>query len=139
MSSMKRVQLVLLVVVAAALLAATPALAARKKASGTARLTPPATSDEPEASGQAWFTGSWFEDHRMWYVYGDLTVTCTGLTPGATYRTTAGSFTASPTGEGTATIRGICPPSWISVAREEAQVDESVELIVVLEGTMSVH
>ena len=70
---------------------------------------------------------------------GDLTVTCGGLTPGATYRTSAGSFRASTTGNGTATVTGIYPPSNISVAREETQADGSVELIVVLEGTLKVH
>ena len=142
MCSTKRVQLVVLFLIAAALLAGTPARAApqRTEASGTALLKPPATSDEPKASGRATFTGLWLRDPQMgWYVFGDLTVTCGGLTPGATYRTSAGSFTASTTGTGTATVRWIYPPSIISVAREEAQADGSVEIIVVLEGTLKVH
>ena len=137
----KRVRLVVLLVVAAALLAGTPALAAPKKAGGTAPLKPPGTSDEPNASGRAKFAGLWVQDPGLgWYAVGDLTVTCGGLTPGATYRTTAGSFTASTTGEGTATIGCVIFGSlFISVAREEAQPDGSVERVVVLEGTLKVR
>ena len=142
MSTVKRVRLAVLFLIAAALLAGTASLAApqRTKASGTALLKPPATSDEPKASGRAAFTGLWARDPQMgWYVFGDLTVTCGGLTPGATYRTSAGSFRASTTGNGTATVTGIYPPSNISVAREETQADGSVGLSVVLEGTLKVR
>ena len=141
MSSTKQAQLAVLLLVAAAVLADTPALAAPKKASGTAQLTPPATSDEPNASGQAKFDGLWIRNPSFgWVATGDLTVTCRGLTPGATYRTTAGRFTASTAGTGTVTGPWGWPPSIIvTVAREVSQADESVELIVVLEGTMRVH
>jgi hypothetical protein len=145
MSSMKRIRLAVLFLITAALLAATRADAGpwipTKKASGTARLTPPATSDEPTASGQAKFTGRWVRNYfGALEVFGNLTVTCGGLTPGATYHTSAGSFTASPTGDGTATgIYGGYPSLRISVAREEVQADGSVVLIVVLEGTLKIR
>ena len=72
--------------------------------------------------------------------YGDLTVTRKGLTPYATYRTDAGSFTASATGSGTAKATGVYlqggVPVPVTVAREEPQADGSVKLTVVLEGTL---
>ena len=143
MSSTKQVQLAVLLLLAAAVLADTPARAdpTTRNASGTARLTPPATSDEPNASGQAKFNGLRIRNPSFgWVATGDLTVTCRALTPGATYRTTAGSFTASTTGTGTVTGLWGWPGSIIvTVAREEPQDDGSVELIVVLEGTMKVH
>ena len=98
MSTMKRVRLAVLFLIAAAFFVATPALAATN-----AKLTP--TGVEPSASGQARLaetTG--FPPH----FYGHLSVSCRGLTPGATYYFwAAGSlylwpFTASATGTGKA-------------------------------------
>jgi len=76
MSSMKRVRLAVVFLIVAALLAGTPALAGTHNV----KLTP--TGVEPSASGQARLA----ETTGLYpNFYGHLSVSCKGLTPGATY------------------------------------------------------
>ncbi len=150
MSPIKRAQVVVLLVVVAALLPSTaiakPWYNPTLKAS--TRLTPTETSDEPKASGQATVLAEWvyFEFGMGWYV-GDVTVTCRGLTPGASYRIIAtsdtfgeadiGGFTAGARGGGTANGDvAFWGTLGVTVAREERQPDGSVQLIPVLEGVL---
>jgi hypothetical protein len=100
---MKLFQLAVVFLVVVALLAGTPALAAL---GGTVQLTH--VGDESGATGTATLTkvnylGGWNPMGTMtWMNYkGYLTVTCTGLTPGATYSTPAGTFKADRSGKGT--------------------------------------
>ncbi len=85
MGSCKRVRLSVLCLTVAALFAATPAFADR----GTATLT--ASGDEPDASGKMTLTNGWavyWDDYWGDYFKAPVikyTLTCTGLTPGATY------------------------------------------------------
>jgi hypothetical protein len=140
MRSKKLFHVGVLFLVAAALIAATPAVASAKRTivTGATLLKPADTSDEPKASGRATFTGTWvwvsyvYPDVGVWYMFGGLT---------ATYQTSAGSFTASATGTGTATatVISIDPPQTVYVAREEPQPDGTIDLIIVLEGTLKVH
>jgi hypothetical protein len=102
---MKRARLAVLFLIVAALLAGTPALASTHNV----KLTP--TGVEPGASGQARLaeTTGFYPNF-----YGHLSVSCKGLTPGATYYFWASAphlyggwtytwpFTASPTGTGKA-------------------------------------
>ena len=112
MRSMKLFQLAVLFLIAAAVLAGTPALAATN-----AKLTP--TGVEPSASGQARLA----ETTGLYpNFYGHLSVSCRGLTPGATYYfwatvyhdpygwTWTWPFTASATGTGKA-------DAWIHFSR----------------------
>ena len=104
MSTMKRVRLAVLLLIAAAFFVATPALAATN-----AKLTP--TGVEPSASGQARLAET---TGLPSHFHGHLSVSCKGLTPGATYYFWASApllyggwtytwpFTASATGTGKA-------------------------------------
>jgi len=60
------------------------------------------TGAEPQASGQASLTDvDWVRLMKGLYVYsGKLSVTCQNLTPGATYSTPVGTFTANRKGDG---------------------------------------
>ncbi len=103
MNPMKRLGLVAVFLVGVTLLASTPAAAEGKVKGedwGTVELEN--VGDEPQASGQASLNNvelvlAWVGLH----VYkGELTVTCQGLTPRATYWTPAGTFKADRTGAG---------------------------------------
>ncbi len=107
MRSMKLFQLAVLFVVGVALFTGTPAPAQVPADWGTIELTP--TGAEPSARGQATLTGVrlvdyWVSPGGFYSVesyQGELTVTCQGLTPGATYSTPAGKFKADRQGDGT--------------------------------------
>ncbi len=111
MSSMMRVQVIVLLVIAAALLAG-----ARADAASWTPLTP--TGAEPGASGD------YCVQHMVWAganYYGDVAVRCAGLTPGATYDAVVwdldpwagfipvggGSFTVTKRGTGQVTVAGV--------------------------------
>jgi hypothetical protein len=116
MCSTKRVQLVVLFLIAAAFLAVTsaPAVAAPNSNGKLSRVP---GSDERHASGQAVLgvltfdrvTGPWGDDQLVWYT-ANLSLSCRGLTPGATYivvsdwvdKSVWWSFTASARGSGNA-------------------------------------
>jgi hypothetical protein len=80
---MKRVQLVVLFLIAAAFFAGTRALAAGfpTTKTGSAELTP--VGDEPGASGHATLSAWWDSRAGLWLC--SVSVSCEGLTPGATY------------------------------------------------------
>ena len=85
MSSMKRVQLVVLFLIAAAFFAGTRALAAGfpTTKTGSAELTP--VGDEPGASGHATLNASYLgKPYYAWFC--SLSVSCEGLTPGVLYQ-----------------------------------------------------
>lgn len=105
MIPMKRLGLVAVLAVGATLFASTPAQA-KGEDWGTIQLTN--VGDEPQASGQASLTNVVCRDSnpydpdpwRTGYCSGKLTVYCRNLTPGATYWTPAGTFTANRKGNG---------------------------------------
>lgn len=86
MSPIKQLHVVVLLIITAALLTGTSAGAKPAGNVLKAKLTPSSTSDEPNASGVAEFTGDWgWNSYSGWYFYGNLKVTCRGLSPGAMY------------------------------------------------------
>jgi hypothetical protein len=104
MKTTKHFALTTLLVVGATLYASTPAWA-------QIDLTP--TGAEPKATGVAELGGRLIlidggtEQNYRWVTYGGtLYVACAGLTPGATYSTTAGRFKALRDGTGTAKAKG---------------------------------
>ena len=107
MNPAKRLGLAAVLVVGVTLLASTPAWArVQWRDWGTIWLTN--TGAEPEASGEAALTNVVCRDSnpydpdpwRTGYCSGKLTVSCQNLTPGATYLTPAGTFTANRKGGG---------------------------------------
>jgi hypothetical protein len=104
MNPMKRFGLAALLAVGVTLLASTPARAAGGEKWGTIQLTN--VGDEPQASGEASLThvNRWWTEVIEWlridYYSGKLSVKCQNLTPGATYSTPAGTFTADRKGNG---------------------------------------
>ncbi len=111
MCPMNRLRLVVLLVVGVTLFASTPARAKPGQTSssgswGTIQLMN--TGAEPEAAGEASLTGvkvvaeaDFFWPYGVSYrCSGKLTVNCQNLTPGASYWTPAGMFTADDTGAG---------------------------------------
>ena len=122
--------------VVAVLLASTPAIAA-DHTSVSATLVPTSTSDEPKASGVVKFQGdliwNWYSGYSL---RGDLTVTCRGLTPFATYRTPAGTFIADKSGTGIAKTRNgyFAVYFTVTVYRE---VTKDVAYVPVLEGILN--
>jgi len=109
MKTVKRLGLVALLVVAVTLVASAPAWAKPGGTSaggnwGTIQLMN--TGAEPEAAGEASLTGvkvvaeaDFFWPYGVSYrCSGKLTVNCQNLTPGASYWTPAGMFTADDTG-----------------------------------------
>jgi len=104
MKTTKHFAVAALLVLGATLGASTPV-----RADGTGDLTP--TGAEPNAIGQYTLThvkfingGGFNYDPGGYELYrGRLTVTCQGLTPGATYATSAGTFKAARDGTGKAT------------------------------------
>ena len=106
MNPMKRLGLVAVFVVGVGILGSTTAWA--KPYSVAIEFTN--VGDEPQASGVASFTVLKVESERGLYWFyvnysGTLTVWCGNLTPGATYRTPAGTFTADATGAGSASAK----------------------------------
>ena len=148
MCSAKRVRLLTLLLTVAAVLAGTSVFGGkfgRVPGGDVAKLVPPLDSDEPYASGQAKLSNI-TEFYDSWWGYryaGELSLTCNGLTPGATYNTPVGSFTASD--RGTGKVAGL---TWfwtgnsfpVVVSREEQGVDANGNVIIiwveVLEGTV---
>lgn len=107
MLSLKRVQLTLLALIAATILPASPASAAGR----VVKLTPSVGSDEPNALGQAKFSEITFVGWVLTWggnvpaYTADVSVTCKGLTPGATYywRTSRNDPSASSPASATGT------------------------------------
>ena len=104
MNPMKRLGLAALLAVSVTVLASTAARAAAPGNWGVVQLTN--TGDESGASGEASLTQvkRLWSDVQEWmridYYSGKLTVKCRNLTPGATYSTPAGTFTADRKGNG---------------------------------------
>jgi hypothetical protein len=105
--AVSRGQVAAALVVGMCLLASTPASAGETwRDWGTIQLAN--TADEPSAAGEARLTNVQCRDAdpydpsptRVVYCNGRLTVSCRSLTPGATYWTPAGTFTANRKGEG---------------------------------------
>ena len=123
MHSMKRVRLAVLFLVAAALLACTPAFAANQ---GTANLTCVADPMDPDygASGVAKLTGVKPVQFDWGYEYvGKLSVSCSGLTPGATYTVIGlgftAAFTAARNGNGSVGVKVFGAGQQVSVVRDD--------------------
>ena len=86
MSLSKRVVLAVLCLIVVAVAASSAAAAPNpKRGTGTARLRPPASSDEPRASGVAHLDVTWYTYRPPPAASGTLSVSCRWLTPGATY------------------------------------------------------
>ena len=109
MCYMNRFRLAVLLLILGALFATSPALAVKPGQGGGGswgKVQLVNTGDESLATGTASLTGVklvwWWSDWTgALYTYsGKLTVNCRNLTPGATYWTPAGSFTADETGAG---------------------------------------
>ena len=107
MNSMTRLGVVAVFAVGVTISMSSPALARVSWRNwGTIQLA--SIGDEPEASGEASLTNVVCRDSnpydpdpwRTSYCSGKLTVYCQNLTPGATYWTPAGTFTANRKGEG---------------------------------------
>jgi hypothetical protein len=104
MNSTKRLERAALFVVGVMLFVTTPALARGSGDWGTIQLTN--TGGEPNAAGEASLTHvkRLWSDVQEWmridYYSGKLTVKCRSLTPGATYWTPSGTFTADRKGNG---------------------------------------
>ena len=103
MKTLERLGVTALALVVGAQLATLPALAAKPGAVwGSIELTN--VGDEPQATGQAIVKSVKYEGITG---TGDVlysarvSVACQGLTPGATYRTDLGTFTANRKGQGT--------------------------------------
>jgi hypothetical protein len=108
MNPMKQLEWLAVLVVGATLLASAPAKAKPKDdGHGWSTIELANTGDEPNATGQATVENVKYEgnDGAGNAIYSiKASVSCQNLTPGATYRTPLGSFTANRKGEGN--IRG---------------------------------
>lgn len=112
MCYMNRFRLAVLLLILGALFATSPALAVKPGHSGGdswGKVQLLNTGDESLATGTASLTGVklvgvWNDWTWSLYTYsGKLTVNCRNLTPGSTYWTPAGTFTADATGAGKTT------------------------------------
>ena len=115
---MKTIGLTTLIFVAMALFAASPALASKPSASkpnpgwNTTELIN--VGDEPLATGEVIWGKPVLESDTLWppvYSY-QVTVKCQNLTPGATYLTPVGTFTADKKGHGMVGGRMIMSSDW---------------------------
>ena len=107
MTTMKRFGLAALFAVGVSLLSGTPAMAQDWRTIDLALMVP-GTDQDWQAVSQAtinqkkslgWYYGEWSQRGQY---RANVTVTCRGLTPGATYRTTVGTFKADRYGNGQA-------------------------------------
>jgi len=104
---------------------------------GRATLLPIGNSDEPNASGVAKASCTSGYVAGGWTTWGTLTVSCTGLTPGATYMIYPYGIGEADKG-GKLTVRcswhpfGGYPPQWLSVLR----LDPPPAMVTVLSGSM---
>jgi hypothetical protein len=112
MNPMKRLGLAMLMIVGVMLLGSTSAWAKPAEAAEPVGICLGPVGDELDASGGATFTvrnvkrtvnTGWPASYVVWSYTGKLTVACEGLTPGATYVTPAGKFTADSMGVGSVT------------------------------------
>ena len=103
MKPMKRVGLVAVLVVGVGLLVSTTAWAA-KDAMPQITVELRNVGDEPLATGQVTYRGAYFvpeyPDSGSWVTH--MSISCRNLTPGATYDTPVGTFTADRRGNGKA-------------------------------------
>lgn len=103
MNPVKRVGLAALFAVGVTLLASTPARAGERYELAN-------VGDEPQARGQVTYRGAYFipepPDSGWWVTH--MSISCQNLTPGATYRTPVGTFTADRRGKGKAA-------GWVSI------------------------